>query len=97
VFCWTASLFGIELNPLAFCAVGMAAFFASTIQAPLTGILLILEMTACWDLTLPMIAATIFSFTTVKGLGRPSIYTSLRLRIPEVRKLASHGVNVYKD
>jgi CIC family chloride channel protein len=27
VFCWTASLFGIELNPLAFCAVGMAAFF----------------------------------------------------------------------
>jgi CIC family chloride channel protein len=97
VFCWMASLIGVELNPLAFCAVGMAAFFASTIQAPLTGILLILEMTACWDLTLPMIAATIFSFTTVKGLGRPSIYTSLRLRIPEVRKLASRGVNVYKD
>lgn len=97
LFCWFLNLFGMDLNPLAFCAVGMSAFFASTIQAPVTGVLLILEMTACWDLTLPMILATAFSFATVKVTGCLPIYTLLRLRIPEVKALMAKGVNVLDE
>ena len=35
LFAWALGLVGIEVSPLAFCAVGMSAFFGATIRAPL--------------------------------------------------------------
>lgn len=94
LFIWFLNLFGLQLNPLAFCAVGMSAFFASTICAPITGVLLILEMTACWDLTLPMIVASALSFFTSQAINSMPIYSALRLRIPCVKALQAQGVQV---
>lgn len=94
VFAWLLSLVGLDVNPLAFCAVGMSAFFASTIRAPFTGVLLILEMTACWDLSLAMIGASAMAFFTAKLLKDLPIYTALRLRIPEVKAMQEKGQQV---
>jgi hypothetical protein len=40
-----------------FAVVGMAAFFSAVVRAPLTGIILVTEMTASFTLLLPMLAA----------------------------------------
>ena len=44
-------------QPQAFAVVGMAAFFTGVVRAPLTGIVLITEMTAAVTLLLPMLGA----------------------------------------
>lgn len=68
-----------------FALVGMVAFFAASVRAPLTGIVLITEMTATASLTLAMFAAAaaaLFAGTLLKG--RP-IYDSLRDRMLNLR------------
>lgn len=70
---------GDSAVPLAI--VGMSAFFAATVRAPLTGLVLIIEMTATTTLTVPMLAAcaaaTVAAFL-VKGAP---VYDSLRDRM----------------
>src|SRR5581483_7897566 len=46
---------GLDVQPIAFAVVAMAAFFTGVVRAPLTGIVLVIEMTAasrcccrCW-------------------------------------------------
>jgi CIC family chloride channel protein len=41
-------------RPTAFALVGMAAFFTAVVRAPVTGIILVTEMTGCFTLLLPM-------------------------------------------
>ncbi len=41
----------------AFAIVGMSAFFAATVRAPFSGIVLVIEMTAATELAVPMLAA----------------------------------------
>ena len=45
---------GLEIQPEAFAVVGMAAFFAGVVRAPLTGIVLVTEMTGNVTMLLPM-------------------------------------------
>lgn len=68
------------LDPVSFCAVGMAAFFAASVQAPVTGVLLVLEMTACWQLMIPMMTASVAAYITASAAAEEGIYTSLRKR-----------------
>ena len=44
-------------HPTALAVVGMAAFFTAVVRAPLTGIILVTEMTASFTLLLPMLGA----------------------------------------
>jgi len=44
-------------HPTAFAVVGMAAFFTAVVRVPVTGIVLVAEMTASFTLLLPMLAA----------------------------------------
>lgn len=64
----------------AFAVVGMAAFFTGVVRAPLTGIALIIEMTASMTLMLPMVGATFLAMLVPTLLGNPPIYESLRER-----------------
>ncbi|WP_211223231.1 chloride channel protein [Propionicicella superfundia] len=64
-----------------FAVVGMAAFFTATVRAPLTAVVLIVEMTNTASLTTVMFAAcaaAVLAATAVKG---PPIYHSLRERM----------------
>lgn len=62
--------------------VGMAAFFAATIRAPLTGIVIVLEMTATTSVAVPMLAACAAAVLTANAVGSAPIYDSLRARMP---------------
>jgi chloride channel protein, CIC family len=65
-------------RPAAFAVVGMAAFFSAVVRAPVTGIILITEMTGCFTLLLPMLLACFAAMAVPTLLGDPPIYDSLR-------------------
>ena len=64
--------------PQEFAIVGMAAFFASVVRAPITGIILVIELTGSFSLLLPMLGATFAAVTIATILKDPPIYESLR-------------------
>ena len=70
-----------ELDPTAFAVVGMAAFFTAVVQAPVTGIVLVIEMTASFTMLLPMIAACFAAMLVPNLLRGAPIYDSLRERL----------------
>ncbi|HEV3302035.1 MAG TPA: H(+)/Cl(-) exchange transporter ClcA [Planctomycetaceae bacterium] len=65
-------------DPKALAVVGMAAFFTGTVRAPITGILLVTEMTGNFALLLPMLAACFTAMLIPTLLGNAPIYDSLR-------------------
>jgi CIC family chloride channel protein len=56
----------------------MAAFFAGVVRAPLTGITLVVEMTANVTMLLPMLGACFVAMLVPALLRNPPIYDSLR-------------------
>jgi CIC family chloride channel protein len=69
-----------NVQPEGFAVVGMAAFFAGVVRAPITGIVLATEMTASVSMLLPMLCACAAAMLTPTLLKDPSIYESLRER-----------------
>lgn len=64
-------------EPRAWAVVGMAALFAGTVRAPLTGIVLMVEMTESYTLMLALLAASFAAQWVADRLGEPPIYDSL--------------------
>lgn len=64
-----------------FAVVGMAAFFAATVRAPLTGIALILEMTGATEIAMALIAASVMATVITTRVRSQPIYDSLRVRL----------------
>jgi H+/Cl- antiporter ClcA len=67
----------------------MAACFTAIVRSPLTGVVLLLEMTGSWTLILPMMAASITAYAVPQLLGNRPIYESLRERDEMLEKAAS--------
>ena len=67
-------------SPLAFAVAGMAAFFTATIRAPLTGIVICLEMTGCYSLFFPMLATCLGAYLIPTLLKDTPIYDALAER-----------------
>jgi chloride channel protein, CIC family len=63
--------------PAAFAVVGMAALFASIVRAPLTGIVLILEMTETYSLMLPLLLACFAAYAVADLMHDEPIYEAL--------------------
>lgn len=61
--------------PGCFALVAMAGLVAGTMHAPLTGILLVLETTGGWPLSLPLILVAVVSAVTARLLEPWSFYT----------------------
>jgi len=59
---------------------GMAGIFASTVRAPLTGLALAIEMTANYELILPLLITTAVASVITAQLGNEPIYTTLLKR-----------------
>jgi chloride channel protein, CIC family len=72
------------LDPVAFAVVGMAAFFTGVVQAPVTGIVLVIEMTASFTMLLPVIAASFAAMLVPNLLNSVPIYDSLRERVAAI-------------
>ena len=67
-------------NPTSLGIVGMAAFFTAVVRAPVTGIILVTEMTASFALLLPMLGACFAAMLIPNLLGNAPIYDSLPRR-----------------
>lgn len=66
---------------IAACAVaGMCGLFSGVVRAPLTGIILIAEMTASYDLLLPLLASAFTAYAVAEGLGDTPIYEAILQR-----------------
>lgn len=82
----TATLPGLGVAPAAWAVVGMAALFSGTVRAPLTGIVLMLEMTETYSLMLPLLVASFAAQWVADLLREPPIYDALLQR--ELRGVA---------
>jgi CIC family chloride channel protein len=81
---WPGDVSGLAV-PMAL--VGMAAFFGATVRAPVTAVVLVMEMTATTAVGIPMLAATAAAVLVAELTKSPPIYDSLRERMsPDLRR-----------
>ncbi len=84
-------------HPGIFAVAGMSALFTATVGAPLTGIILVAEMTSNYNLLLPLIL-TCFSATIVSYLlGGTPIYESLLVRTLRIAKEKGERILLNKE
>lgn len=77
---------GLAPDPALFAVAGMGVIFAGAAQAPLTAMVILLEMTGDWRLTVSLAAACLISYLLHGSLSRDSMYT-VRLTRRGVRVL----------
>ncbi len=70
----------LDIQPSGFAVIGMAALFAGIVRSPLTGIVLVTEMTANVTMLLPMLGACFVATLVPTLLHDSPIYDSLRER-----------------
>ena len=85
-----ATVPGVTIEPIVFAVVGMSALFSATVRAPLTGIVLVAEMTMSFDLLLPLLVTSLVATITVNSMGGRPIYTIL---LENALKISKFGTN----
>jgi chloride channel protein, CIC family len=75
----------LDIQPEGFAVVGMAAFFTGVVRAPLTGIVLVTEMTAGVTMLLPMLGACFVAILVPTLLRDVPIYDALREHMTAVQ------------
>ncbi len=71
-----ATLFpDLNLHPEAYALVGMGAVVAAATDAPITGILIVFEMTNDYAIVLPLMLATVISYVVARRLEPDSLYS----------------------
>jgi CIC family chloride channel protein len=68
----------VGTDPTQYAVVGMAALFTAVVRAPLTGMILAIELTGSFTLLLPMLSACFAAMLVTTLLDEPPIYESLR-------------------
>lgn len=63
--------------PAVFAVVGMAAYFTAIVRAPLTGIMLIVEMTGNYSQMLPLLVSCFFAYLVAEHLKEMPVYEAL--------------------
>lgn len=82
----------ITANCGAYALVGMAVVFAGAAHAPITGIIILMEMTNDYSIILPLMSATVLSNLVSRWLSEESMYTiKVKRRRVDLRGL--HAVN----
>jgi chloride channel protein, CIC family len=64
-------------DPEVYAVVGMAAFFTAVVRAPLTAIVLMVEMTGDYSLVLPLLVASLTAGGIADWLGDRALYEAL--------------------
>ena len=75
-----AAIPGLTVRPEAFAVVGMGAFLAGSVRAPLTGMVLVIEMTGSSSLLLPLLAGCFGSMLVAEAMQDLPIYAALKAR-----------------
>ena len=69
-----------SLTPQVFAVLGMGAMFTAIVRAPLTGIVLMIELTGVYDFMLPLLVSCMMAYGVAEWLGNAPIYEALRER-----------------
>ena len=77
----------LMISPGMFAIAGMGALFAATVRAPITGILLVIEMTNNYYLILPLIITCLGAVRFAQLIGGQPIYSQLLHRTLKNEKL----------
>ncbi|QMV16497.1 H(+)/Cl(-) exchange transporter ClcA [Vibrio spartinae] len=77
----------LAFDPGMFAIAGMGALFAATVRAPITGILLVIEMTNNYYLILPLIITVLGAVVFAQLLGGEPLYSQLLHRTLKNDKL----------
>jgi CIC family chloride channel protein len=86
----------------AFALVGMGAVFAGVVRAPITSVLIIIEMTNGYSLILPLMIANMSAYVLARGLRPTPIYEALleqdgvRLTAPRAEREAPNAIDTIK-
>lgn len=64
-----------------FVVIGMSGFFASTVKSPITGIVLVFELTGNMNNLLPLATVSLISYAVSNLIGSQPIYEALSSRI----------------
>jgi chloride channel protein, CIC family len=81
---------GLDIDPKLFAVAGMASYFTGVVQAPLTGIVLLIEMTGNYTVILPLFVACFTAQLVADLLGVVPIYDALTendLRLNSIEKI----------
>lgn len=78
---------GFAASPALYAVAGMGVVFAGAAQAPLTAMVIILEMTGDYHLTVGVVGACVVSYLVYGSLARDSMYTV---------KLSRSGVRILR-
>ena len=76
------------VTPQVFCVLGMGALFTAIVRAPLTGIVLMIELTGDYGFMLPLLTSCLLAYGVAEALGNAPIYESLG-RMPATAGRAS--------
>ena len=77
----------LHIQPEGFAIVGVAALFTGIVRAPLTGLVLVTEMTGSVRMLLPMLGACFVAMLVPTLIGDPPIYDSLREPLDDSKSL----------
>ena len=83
---------GLEIQPEGFAVVGMAALFTGIVRAPITGIVLVVEMTSSVTILLPMLGACFVAMLVPTLVKNAPIYDSLRVLTLKHDRIAATGL-----
>jgi len=75
-----AILPGWAAFPETFAVIGMGALFTATVRAPLTGIVLMIELTGEYGFMLPLLVSCLAAYGVAEAMGDTPIYEALRER-----------------
>ncbi|WP_094751628.1 H(+)/Cl(-) exchange transporter ClcA [Psychromonas sp. CD1] len=82
--------------PGTFAIAGMGGLFAATVRAPITGILLVIEMTSNYQMILPLIVTCLGATMVAHTLGGRPIYTQLLERTMRLSMRQKRAVKTRK-
>lgn len=75
-----AVLPSLAAYPETFAVLGMGALFTAAVRAPLTGIVLMVELTGKYDFMLPLLVSGFVAYGVAEAMGNQPIYDALRDR-----------------
>jgi CIC family chloride channel protein len=82
---------GLGVSPVACAVIGMATLFSACVRAPLTGIVLTVEMTGRGELTLGMLGGALAAIVVSMLLNSEPIYETLKRQMLEGQALAEQA------
>ena len=71
---------GLTVNPIAFGAIGMAAFLSAVARTPITAVIMVFEMTGGYATILPIMLTSAIADVIAEKMAHRPIYSTLAIQ-----------------